>query len=208
MDLRKQINDKYELSKLQHMIDFENLESIFKAGKIHCKNMMTSHGINYTDISNESVQDGRSKIVISCTGKALHDYVPLYWGQKTPMVASLQSRNESLIFLMFSPNLLINHQCVITDGNARSLRTKFKVYQALTDLNMLDPKSIKTLKYAHDEEIKRRKQAELLVLDFLSLKNLLYIVCFSNVVKTKIEALMTTHGINYGVYIGAGNYYF
>ena len=206
--LSTQIRQNYELGNVQHMTDFENLESIFSNGEILSHNQVNSQNVTITDISNVSVQTGRAIITIPCTGKALHNYVPLYWGKKTPMVSALRERNDSLVFLMFSTNLLAEYDCVISDGNARTAGTSFRSYTQLSDLDLLTPKDINTHKYAHDTEVKRRKQSELLVLDRLPLKHLLYLVCPSNEVKLKVEALKTTHGVNCGVCIGGGNYYY
>jgi len=109
---------------------------------------------------------------------------------------------------MFSTDLLSDYDCVITDGNARTTGTSFRAYTQISDLGLLSPKDINTVKYASDEGIKHRKQSELLVLDRLPLKHLQYIVCYSDVVKTKVEALFITHSVTFGVYIGAGNYYY
>ena len=206
--LSDQINKKYELSRVLHMTDLDNLESILGEGAILSHNEVTKKALSFEDISNESVQCGRANITIPCTNKPLHDYVPLYWGRKTPMVSALRKRNETLLFLMFSTNLLAEYDCVISDGNARSRGTTFKTYTKLSDLDILSPKDINTVKYAYDEAVKRRKQAELLILNRLPLKHLLYIVCHSAMVKTKVEALLTTHSAKIGVYIGAGNYYY
>jgi len=161
-----------------------------------------------TDISNLSVQLGRSLITVPCTGNELHQYTPLYWGKKTPMVASLQEQNDNLIFLQFSTDLLEDHDCVISDGNARTSGTTFREFKEIADLEILDPKSISTVKYAHDVEIKRRKQAELLVHDFIGLEHLKCIICYNEDVKSKVTELISAHGVKCGVYINVGAYYF
>ena len=206
--LSNQIKQNYELGHVSHMTDYENLESILVEDGILSTNQISKKSMTFTDISNESVQCGRGSITVPCSGKPLHDYVPLYWGRKTPMVSVLRDRNDTLLFLMFSTNLLSEYDCVISDGNARTAGTSFRDYSQLSDLDHLTPKDINTAKYASDDEVKRRKQSELLVLNKLPLKHLQYIVCYSDVVKTKVEALLTTHSVTCGVYIGAGNYYY
>jgi hypothetical protein len=206
--LSNQIKQKYELGHVLHMTDYANLESILKDKFIFSKNNMDSNSKKILDISNQSVQDARANITIKETGKNLHDYVPLYWGKKTPMVAALQAGNQSLVFLNFSTNLLAENDCVISDGNARTHETKFKVLKAIEDLGFIDAKSVNTVKYATDPEVRRRKQSELLVLDRLNLKHLLFIVCYSNEVKYKILQLLSANQVDSRVYIGGGNYYF
>ena len=188
--LSDQIKKKYELANVLHMTDLENLKSILSEGAILSHNEVTKNALHFKDISNESVQCGRAAIIIPCSGRPLHDYVPLYWGRKTPMVSALRKRNETLLFLMFFTNLLAEYDCMISDGNARSHGTTFRAYIELSDLDILSPKDINTVKYAYDEAVKRRKQAELLILNRLPLKHLLYIVCHSAMVKTKVETLL------------------
>jgi len=207
-NLSTKIKERYELSAVQHMTDFNNLESILKNKKIFSKNSVESENIEVEDISNKSVQRGRAETIIDCTNKPLHDYVPLYWGKKTPMVSILRDRYDTLIFLMFSTNLLIDNDCVVCDGNARDEGSEFTEYKDIDDLDCLDATSINTVKYRNVPEIKRCKQAELLVQNELSLDHLAYIVCFSNRVKTKIQQLLATHCINCRVYVGRSNYYY
>ncbi len=203
-----QIRSKYELGEVQHMTDLQNLELILRELAILSNNQIKKKSIQILDISNQSVQCGRANITIPCTSRPLHDYVPLYWGKKTPMVSALRSQNETLVFLMFSTDLLAEFDCVLSDGNARSNGTTFKVFKQLSDLDFLNHRDINTLKFAHDDEIKRRKQSELLVLDRLPLKHLRYIICYSEIVKLKVQALLIAHGARRGVYIGRSNYYF
>ena len=208
INLRNQIRQVYELSDVQHITHLDNLKDILTDGCIFSKNQMLNLGKQSKDISNESVQTGRANITIPCSGKPLHDYVPLYWGKKTPMVSSLRKINDSLLFLIFSTELLSKYDCLISDGNARSTKTQFKKFSQLNDLDILDCKSINTSKYAHDDEIKRRKQSELLVLNKLPLHHLLRIICYSQAVKNKVETLLATHCTTCSVYVGLGNYYY
>jgi hypothetical protein len=77
-------------------------------------------GQSYRNLANEDVQAGRAAIMVSATQKPLHDYVPLYLGFKTPMVAINQTHNEDLLFLRFSLDILATPGSVVCDGNARS----------------------------------------------------------------------------------------
>lgn len=123
--LWKQIKAKYELGYPSHMTHLENLQSILDQGGISSKNQLQQTGLLSKDISNQDVQEGRAAIIIPCTGKALHDYVPLYWVTKTPMSSAIREYNDKLIYLRFSSDILQSHACVLSDGNARSHITQF-----------------------------------------------------------------------------------
>ena len=190
------------------MTHFDNFESILQAGELRSYNLMNQGVPAYTNISNEDVQSGRANIVVPPTGKPLHDYVPLYFGNRTPMVAVNKNVNEKIIFLRFSLNILALGDIVITDGNARSGSTVFKSYTQLNDLDILKPSSINTVYYAHDPEIKRQKQAELLIPDRLSITHLLDIICFSQNTRIALLALLTQYGIKCSVQVQPGTWYF
>ena len=208
MKLSLIIKNKFELGDVLHMTHFTNLNSILESRAIFSKKSINQDLKPYTDISNQSVQAGRSNIIIRCTGHELHEYVPFYWGRKTPMVASLQKQNEDLIFLQFFSDILEENECVITDGNARTEGTMFESFKDISDLNILDSKSINTVKYADDPEVKRKKQSEVLIHNSIGLGHLKCIICYSEDVKTKVQSLISTHGVNCGVYVNVGAYYF
>jgi hypothetical protein len=191
--LSKIIAEIYQIERCYHMTHIQNLASILEANELRSYNKM--RGQTYLNLSNEDVQAGRAAITIGATGRPLHEYVPLYMGFKTPMVAVNQKHNEDLIFLQFRLDILSLHGVVVTDGNARSNATKFKTYTQPSDLDFLDISAIRGVKYAHDSDLKRKKQAEVLVPDSLSLSYLAYINCYSEDSKTRILAIWQKYGI-------------
>jgi len=94
-----QIKEQFELGPAYHMTHIENLEGIitFKGLQSYSK----IKGRSYKDLSNPSVQLGRDAVTVSVSKKPLHDYVPLYFGWKTPMVMVHHNKNEDLIFFDF-----------------------------------------------------------------------------------------------------------
>lgn len=164
-------------------------------------------GHAYFNLANEDVQTGRAAITVEPSGKPLHDYVPLYMGFKTPMVAYNQEYNEQIVFIRYSLDLFTNWGVVVADGNARSSNTKFKLFQHVDDLEFLDAAAIRTVKYAHDPELKRKKQAEILVPDRLPISQVLDFICFSLDARNQILAMMRQYGINKPVKVNTGWYF-
>lgn len=190
VDLETTIKEKYELAFLPtHMPHVSNLPSILATNRLQSINQLKIHQTLFNDISNQSVQTRRANVTVTPTSKPLHDYVPLYFGRKTPMASALRTLNDSLIFLAFEFEILKSRPCVITDGNAADVNSTFREFKSIDDLQILDPKSINTHLYAHSDEIKRRKQAELLVLDFLPIGHLKYIICPSDMVKISVDGM-------------------
>jgi hypothetical protein len=66
----------------------------------------------------------------------------------------------------------------------------------LHDLDFLDISAIRRLRYAYSEVQRRKKQAEVLVPDSLSLSHLTYITCYSESTKTRILDIWRGSGIN------------
>ena len=156
----------------------------------------------FSDSSNASVQVIRANKTISNTGKPLHDYVPLNFGRKTPMASAIRNLNDSLIFFAFSFDILNDLECVISDGNAADAKTSFKVLHSVDDLDFLDHKAINSQSYAHDNEIKRRKKSELLILDLLPIMYLKYVICPSDMVKMTVDTNPLMAHLKVKTYVG------
>ena len=208
-ELGKEIKERFELASLpSHMTHIDNLNSILTSNGLFSVNTLNSSSLPFNDSSNASVQVIRANKTIPYTGKPLHDYVPLYFGRKTPMVSAIRNLNDSLIFLFFSFDILNDLECIISDGNAADAKTSFKVLQSIDDLDFLDPKSINSQSYAHDNEIKRRKQAELLILDFLPISYLKYVICPSDMVKMTVDTNPLMANLRVKTYVGGKSYYY
>lgn len=199
------IHEKFQLGPAYHMTHIQNLKEIMLAGELKSRNQML--GKTYLSLANEDVQAGRAAIIVNSSGKPLHDYVPLYLGFKTPMVAFNQDQNEGLLFLRFSLNMLSMGEVVISDGNARANNTQFKVYTTINDLSFLDIASIRTVKYAHDAEVKRKKQSEVLIPNKLLMTYMLDIICFSENAQSRTLAILNEFGIRTRVMVKPGWYF-
>ncbi len=206
VQLFTEIYKKYQLGPACHMTHIDNVPSILAATELRSYNQM--RGQSYYNLANEDVQFGRSAKVIPITGRALHDYVPLYFGNRTPMVAVNQTSNENLVFIRFSLNLLANNGVVITDGNARSSATQFRSFTQLSDLDFINPKAINSVKYAHSPELKRQKQAEILVPERLSLDHALEFICYSTSAQQRLLVMFVGCGKKFKICVSPGNWYF
>jgi len=203
--LHSEIRSRYQLGPAHHMTHIDNLDGILSSGEIKSYNRVNGA---YTNIANDDVQAVRAAIMIPETKRPLHDYVPLYFGFKTPMVACNQHQNESIVFLRFSLDLL--GECsgiVIANGNARSRGTKFQLYRGIDDLGILDTKAVLTVKYAHDPELKRRKQAEMLIPDGLPTSMILDIICFSEDARTTVITKQKRYGMSIATLVRRGWYF-
>lgn len=182
----KQIYRRFQLNPVFHITHIDNFTGIVEQGGIHCHRNMA--GKEYRNISDKEVQNIRSSKYIEDTGKLLHEYVPLFFGLKPPMVATRQHENEKTIFMRVSLDIFEKSPgCVIADGNAANSKTQFRQFSKIDDLDILNVRAIHSGKFAHDEEIRRQKQAELLIPEFLPFSEIFEIIVFSDVVKSKVS---------------------
>ncbi len=203
--LSRTINEKYQVWVAHHMTHMDNLRSILQAGELRSYNLM--RGQSYRNLANEDVQAGRAAIVVSATQRPLHDYVPLYLGFKTPMVAINQTHNEELLFLRFSLDVLATIGSVVCDGNARSHASKFYLFTDPDVFSNLDVAAIRSVKYAKDPELKRRKQAEILIPDRLPMSQMLDMICYSESAQTRALSILNEFGIKRAVKVNQGWYF-
>lgn len=117
------------------MVHRNNLDSILNSGAIYSKTRMGTKP--FVSIAYESVQELRSKIIVTSSGRRLHDYVPLYFGNRTPMIAALEKQNEDILFLRFSLDILELPGVVLANGNAATAGTTFHPYTNLDSLGIL-----------------------------------------------------------------------
>ncbi len=199
------INEKYQIWVAHHMTHMDNLRPILEAGELRSYNLM--RGQSYRNLANEDVQTGRAAIVVSATQKPLHDYVPLYLGFKTPMVAINQAHNEQLLFLRFSLDVLAISGSVLCDGNARSNASNFYLFSGPEVFSNIDVAAVRSVKYARDFELKRKKQAEILIPDRLPTSQMLDIICYSESAKTCTLSILSEFGIKTTIKVNQGWYF-
>jgi hypothetical protein len=203
--LSQTINEKYQVWVTHHMTHIDNLRPILQAGELRSYNLM--RGQSYRNLANEDVQAGRAAITVPPSQRPLHDYVPLYLGFKTPMVAINQAHNEDLFFLRFSLDILATPGAIVCDGNARSNASKFYLFTVPDVFSNLDIAAVRSVKYARDPELKRKKQAEILIPDRLPMAQMLDRICFSESAKTRALSILSEFGIKNAVKVNRGWYF-
>jgi hypothetical protein len=203
--LSQTINEKYQVWVAHHMTHMDNLRPILQIGELRSYNFM--RGQSYRNLANEDVQSGRAAITVPSSQKPLHDYVPLYLGFKTPMVAINQAHNEDLLFLRFSLDVLATPGAIVCDGSARSNASKFYLFTGPDVFSSLDVTAIRSVKYAKDPEIKRKKQAEVLIPDRLPMVQMLDMICYSESAKTRALSILIEFGKKKAVKVNPGWYF-
>jgi hypothetical protein len=154
------------------MTSINNLQSILEHGLLSHNE---AHRLRIvTDISDPTVQNLRRNWIINHI--ALHDYVPLYFSPRNPMLFRRRELQDSIIILGIDPTLLLHEKTIFSDGNAAASETKF--YRGVSLLNQLSWNVINA-KYWNDfEDGKRIKCAEILIYPKIHVNSIFKIFCY------------------------------
>lgn len=148
---------------LYHMTHLDNLKGIIEHGLLS-HNKAHKHGFMTQDISDNTVNNRRSKI---------HDYVPLYFNPKNPMLFKRRELQDKIVILCINRELLFSNEILITDGNAASSSTNF--YNSIDALTQLNWNIIRSEYWNDFVDGKRIRCAEALlpnVIDKIQIKNI------------------------------------
>ncbi len=165
-------------TRLYHITDVSNLASILSNGGLGCTKWMQSTATAFKCAAHESIQNRRSKRLVTCGPcGTLHDYVPFYFGPRSPMLYSIKQGNvvgyttgqNTIIYLVTTAQVIdqAGKRWVFTDGHGIMNVTEF--YDDLGMLGTIDW-NVMSAKYwnetEEDPDRPRRRQAEFLIHDF------------------------------------------
>lgn len=157
------------------LVHIECLETILRRKAMTASNHIPDDGLPYRTIHNVSIQDARHRKRVKCgPGGTLHDYVPFYFGYRSPMLLQLKTGQvegyiegqEPLLHLVSSVEAVIQAGCeyVFTDGHA--IAAYSETFDSPADLARVDWDAVYArywLSTTEDMDRQRRKQAEFLV---------------------------------------------
>lgn len=150
-------------------------------------------------------------------GYPINDYIPFYLGPRSPMLYVIQHgyngvqrvAPEKIVYCVIKLDDLINNDidCIFTDGHALSVLTSFYTKDKLSQINdIVDYNDVYSTQWNSDVDIdlKRRKEAELLVKNELPSFFIRGYVVYNEVAKHKLVEL----GIEENSIIVSRSYYF
>lgn len=175
------ILDKYGIHNLFHMTHIDNLPSILQHGLLPHGNRHQIKDISDCDVNNRRA---RPEPVYH---QPIHSYVPFYFNPRNPMLYYRKDMQDDIVILVLKRELMLSKKCLFTDGNASADHTKFA--NELEDLHFIDWKCIHG-KYWNDfADGKRKKMAEVLVPDMVSIENIEGILCNNGITQAKIDEM-------------------
>jgi hypothetical protein len=158
---------------LYRMTHIENISDILQNGITHSTS--TNANPNFVPIGDGSLIGTRNNFILN-NGRQLGEYIPFYFGVRTPMLYVMQNGfnmvtpvpAQNIVYCITSVQKIIEQQLdfVFTDGHAVD---RFSLQFTIVDIESIDAiidwKAIRA-KYWRDEndlDLKRRKEAEFLV---------------------------------------------
>jgi hypothetical protein len=171
--IQNQHLDNFGINYLYHMTHRGNLENILQVG-LKSHNYARQNELMQKDIANNDVNNRRSKVE-PIYNKSLHDYVPLYFNPKNPMLFVRKSIQKDIVILAIDRSLIYAENSIFTDRNAANAPTKF--FNNTNSLNQINWECVRAEYWNGFEDGKREKMAEILVFPDISAKNIQKIYC-------------------------------
>ncbi len=150
--------DRYKINYLYHFTHVDNMTSIWAHGLLSHNQAHQSDYVT-NDISNRMVNERRATREVF--GRPLHDYVPLYFTPKNPMLYARKKYQDDIAILSLDPDLILREDAIFTDGNAASGGTSF--FTEIQDVDKLDWDCIRDEWWVNFEDGTRKRCAEVLL---------------------------------------------
>ncbi|MBI2569768.1 MAG: DUF4433 domain-containing protein [Candidatus Schekmanbacteria bacterium] len=180
----------------------DNLPVCLARAALHAPNHVPQDGHGYKTIHNVDIQQQRRTRTVACgPGGVIHDYVPFYFGPRSPMlfqlhtgrVAGYTEGQAPLIYLVSTAQQVQANGVgfVFSDGHGIAAFTSW--FDNLADLDKVDWGAVAAQYWADtvdDMDRQRRKQAEFLVHRACDWRLIQEIGVLNGTVKARVEGIL------------------
>lgn len=182
-----------------HITNVGNLPVILQLGGLWSNNHLPVGSPAPISSAHANIQARRAATAVPCgPGGSLHDYVPFYFGERSPMLYANHAGfagnggQRPLVYLVSDVQSVAQAGCrwVFTDGHAEMLRGLTRAHISLAALPGLDWKAIGTRFWGADAETKRKKQAEFLVHRFFPWSLVREIVVVDAAMQAQVQGIL------------------
>ncbi|WP_433884662.1 type II toxin-antitoxin system toxin DNA ADP-ribosyl transferase DarT [Pseudomonas vranovensis] len=192
------IPKQYRLRFAYHSTSIKNLPSVIDNGLLST-NQKQQKNITHTDIANIQIQQRRSAMEVpESGGKCVHDYVPFYFAQKTPMLlAVINKKNtdqENLIYFALSLQYIDARDGVVFTNASANGEELPKFYSANQSqhLDDLSWNIINDGTWSYNDNDRRLKMAELLIPDSIPIQAFNHIIVWDDTVANEVERIFNS----------------
>ncbi len=190
--------DKIYLFRMTHI---ENIPHILQYGITHSNSVNANP--KFRSIGDNSLISTRNNFRLF-NGRLLGDYIPFYFGVRTPMLYVVQkgfnlvtpTSAEDIVYCVSSIQKIteLNLDYVFTDGHSVDGFSSQYYKSNINDIETIVDWNAVNAKYWRDDndlDLKRRKEAEFLVLGDISINGILGYIVYNEIAKSKM--------IDYGI---------
>jgi hypothetical protein len=205
--------------QIYRLIHMDNLPIYLERMGLHSPNHWPPDGLIYKPIHNVSIQKSRKTTPIQCgPGGTIHDYIPFYFGPRSPMLLQLHTGRvegynegqEPLIYLVSDVQTISQAGIgfVFSDGHGIVSYTSW--FDDLVNLNKIDWTVVHARYWVdtpEDPDRQRKKQAEFLIHKFLPWTLITEIGVIDKQAEQKVKAILAQYSLTTLVRIQPGWYY-
>ena len=189
------------------IIHIDNLHVCLEQGGLWASAAAPAGGPSYRPILDPAIHARRCSRSVPCgPGGTLVDYVPFYFGTRSPMLYRIHTRynidydggQEPIIYLVSSCETVrdAGTPFVFTDGHAATTMPESRFFDDMSCLRHVDFEATDAEWWRNtleDSDRERRKQAEFLVHHFCNWSLVLGIGVIDGAVKARVENILGTH---------------
>ena len=184
-----------------HFSHLDNLPGLLKTGLL-ANNHPKFPEAGIRSIASSEIQERRSKMKVTCgPGGCVHDYVPLYFGTRSPMLLGVINAKNidqyEILYFEFPIGLVEKQNAVFSDASANTAAPPSFFFDA-ADLDKLDWNAINSLKWGSpNDAFRHRRMAELLIHQELPLIAASRCVVWNEDVKKDVEKIVAKAGVKF-----------
>jgi len=191
VELQKQSDflSGFGINYLFHMTHKNNLENILQNG-LQSHNLARNNQLIKVDIADDKVNIRRFRNE-PIYKKSIHDYVPLYFNPKNPMLFVRRAIQNDIVIIAVNKMLIYNKNSLFSDGNAASDDTMF--FNKIENLNNLSWECINAEYWNDFNDGRRVRCSEVLAYQSIPTVFIQKIFCNNLVTKQFIENKITNY---------------
>lgn len=167
---------KYNITHLYHITHISNLQNILQNGLL--SHNQAHEGYIKTNIADNEVNKRRQKKE-PIFNRSLHDYVPLYFNPKNPMLFRRQNLQNEIVLLAIEKNVLFGMNSIYSDGNAAANSTHF--FKGINDLAKINWDCIHADHWSSFPDGKRIRCAEVMVYQKIDVSRIRKVICYNKI---------------------------
>lgn len=191
------------MTDIYHITHIDNLPTILSEGGLHCDAAVYGAPIGAIGIAHKALKRRRaSRRIPLSPERVVADFVPFYFGPRSPMLFSIslgnvrnyQGGQTPLVYLVSSVEQVISHslEWVFSDGGAEHQKSGF--FNSVTDLDQhIDWGVIRARQWADtqdDTDRVRRRRAEFLVYSFFPWDLVTHLGVIDGIMRTRVSTIL------------------